>query len=137
MIYDNRAIAERALLFYATKYDWVRTIIEKRLIDFGMTEECTKEEIKDYIDVLLTDNKTENEENEAKEKMNRLLDELLIELNYLYNYNDLLDTELDKIDGKVEISHLRCLTHSLEKEIIQATENTEKIFRTYHKKDYE
>lgn len=77
------------------------------------------------------------EENEIKEKMNRLLDELLIELNYLYNYNDLLDIELDEIDGKVEISHLRCLTHSLEKEIIQATENTVKIFKTYHKKDYE
>ena len=34
-----------------------------------------------------------------------MVDELLIKIDYLRNYNEVLDMELDKIDGKVKIGH--------------------------------
>lgn len=37
------------LLYYAMKYDWVKEMVENSNINFGIKEDCSKEEINDYI----------------------------------------------------------------------------------------
>lgn len=66
-----------------------------------------------------------------------LIDELLIKIDYLKNYNEMIDIELDKIDGKVKIGHLRSLTHSLEKEINEVDVATSNIYRLVSNKSEE
>lgn len=64
-----------------------------------------------------------------------MVNELLIKIDYLRNYNEVLDMELDKIDGKVKIGHFRCLTHSLEEEINTVDDIAANIFKKLHNKN--
>lgn len=115
---SNKEIeAERRLLFYATKHEWVNKMIKDSNIDFKMDEICTEKEINDYLNILMASSQDCEDNINNSIKAQDLMDEMLLKIDYLKNYNEMIDIETDKTVDKIKIGHIKSLTYSLEREI--------------------
>lgn len=55
---DKYMQAKIRLLFYSSKYDWVKKQVEQNDIDlsFGLSNNCTTSEIEEYINIVKEEN---------------------------------------------------------------------------------
>lgn len=131
---SNKEIeAERRLLFYATKYEWVRKMIKDSNIDFKMDEICTENEINDYLNMLMANSQNCEDNINNSIKAQELMDEMLLKIDYLKKYNEMIDIETDKTVEKIKIGYIKSLTHSLEREINEINLIAEYVWKFINK----
>lgn len=131
---SNKEIeAERRLLFYATKYEWVSKMIKDSNIDFKMDEICTEKEINDYLNILMASSQDCEDNINNSIKAQDLMDEMLLKINYLKNYNEMIDIETNKTVEKIKTGYVKSLTHSLEREINEINLIAEYVWKLINK----